>query len=253
MRQNKTLALILTLALISSLALAGCAGQGTPGESVPPQQPQQEDAAPRTITVSGSAGLEATPDVARITIGVTTRGDTPGEAREGNSASVNATLAALAELGIEEKDIQTSDMDLRTTYGAYDYDNETPTGYRMNTRLTIYLREIDRVGEVVDAVIDAGTNALNGVDYLLSNQDELYNRALNNAIGLARAKAEEMAATAGKKVGEVVSITETSEAVATVSDANPDSGGWDNTTTTTVRPGRTTVSSQVQVVYTLVD
>lgn len=246
---TKSRGLVFAAALALAVALAGC----VPAESTVLLRQEEPGAQPKTITVTGSAGLEATPDVAKISIGVTNRGDTPGQAREENTAAVNATLAALEGMGIDQKDIQTSDMDLRTTYGLYDYDNETPTGYRMSTKLTVYVREVDRVGEIIDGVIDAGTNTLDGVSFLLSNQDQLYNQALNDAIELARAKAEEMAATAGKTVGEVVSITETSEAVATVSDANPDSGGWDGSVTTTVRPGRTTVSSQVQVVFTLED
>ena len=156
--------IILVLAVALVLSLTGCAGGTTPAETtVHLQQEKTED----TITVTGRMGLEVTPDVARVSIGVSTQASTPGTAREQNSVAVNATLAALAELGIEEKDIQTSNINLWNRYDS----NSNIIGYRMSTDLTIYVREIEKAGEVVDAAIAAGSNELNGVEYLVSNQE----------------------------------------------------------------------------------
>lgn len=237
----------LALALGLILSLAGCAGNtAAPAETTVHLQQEAPD---DTITVSGRVGLEVPPDVAKVTIGVTTQGSTPSSAREQNSAAVNATLAALEELGIEEQDIQTTNMNM---WNRYD-NNGNISGYRMSTDLTVYVREIDQAGEVVDAAIAAGSNELNGVEYLVSNQDELYNQALTDAIEMARQKAEALAAASGKTLGEVKQVDETSQAVATVRALNPDSGSesatMNDSAKTAIRPGSTTINAEVTVIF----
>lgn len=241
--------MLAALAAALVLTLGGCAG-GTPAAPAETTVHLQQEAEPDTITVTGRAGMEATPDVAKISVGVTSRASTPTAAREQNTTAVNATLDALKELGIEDRDIQTTNMNMWTSYN----NNGGISGYRMSTDLAIYVREIDRAGEVVDAAIAAGSNELNGVEYLLSNEDEMYNEALTDAIDLARQKAESMAAAAGKTVGQVRRIEETSRAVATVREygVNADTGGVsfnEAKADTVIRPGSSTISAQVQVVF----
>lgn len=241
--------MILALAVLLVFSLAGCAGgAAAPAETTVRLQQEGE---PETITVTGRSGMESTPDVAKVSVGVSSRAATPSVAREENSAAINATLAALAEMGIEEKDIQTTNMNM---WNSYD-NNGNINGYRMSTDLTVYVRDITKAGDVVDAAIAAGSNELNGVEYLLSNEDEMYNTALADAIDLARQKAEVLAEAAGKTVGQVKKIDETSRAVATVREyaapANPDVGSASKNdfARTTVRPGSSTVSAEVQVVF----
>lgn len=242
--------LVAVLVITLALSLAGCAGgAAAPAETTVRLHQAGE---PETITVVGKSGMEATPDVAKVSLGVSSRAATPSIAREENTAAINATLAALAEMGIEEKDIQTTNMNMWNNYDS----NGNLTGYRMSTDLTVYVRDITKAGDVVDAAIAAGANELNGVSYLLSNEDEMYNTALADAIALARTKAEVLAEAAGKTVGQVKKVDETSRAVATVRNydeaaANPDvgSGSKMESVRTTIRPGSSTVSAEVQVVF----
>ena len=242
--------LVAVLVITLALSLAGCAG----GAAAPAETTVRlhQEGEPETITVVGKSGMEATPDVAKVSLGVSSRAATPSIAREENTAAINATLAALAEMGIEEKDIQTTNMNMWNNYDS----NGNLTGYRMSTDLTVYVRDITKAGDVVDAAIPAGANELNGVSYLLSNEDEMYNTALADAIALARTKAEVLAEAAGKTVGQVKKVDETSRAVATVRNydeaaANPDvgSGSKMESVRTTIRPGSSTVSAEVQVVF----
>lgn len=253
MKKNLT-ALFLTAALILSLTACGAPAAGETTVHL------ETEETPDSVTVSGRVGMEVVPDVAQISIGVSSRASTPAAAREENAQVINDTLEALAEMGIEEKDIQTSNMDMRSVYSWYD-GVSTLTGYAMDTTLTIIVREMDKAGEVVDAAIAAGSNELNGVEYLVSNRDEVYDLALSDAVEIARKKAEKLATASGRKLGMVVSIDETSSAVATVynyetAKVNPDSGGfdvYDDAYRTAVRPGSTTVEAQVRVVYQLVE
>ena len=242
--------LVAVLVITLALSLAGCAG----GAAAPAETTVRlhQEGEPETITVVGKSGMEATPDVAKVSLGVSSRAATPSIAREENTAAINATLAALAEMGIEEKDIQTTNMNMWNNYDS----NGNLTGYRMSTDLTVYVRDITKARDVVDAAIAAGANELNGVSYLLSNEDEMYNTALADAIALARTKAEVLAEAAGKTVGQVKKVDETSRAVATVRNydeaaANPDvgSGSKMESVRTTIRPGSSTVSAEVQVVF----
>ena len=242
--------LVAVLVITLALSLAGCAG----GAAAPAETTVRlhQEGEPETITVVGKSGMVATPVVGMVSLGVCSRAASPSIAREENTASMNATLAALAEMGIEEKDIQTTNMNMWNNYDS----NGNLTGYRMSTDLTVYVRDITKAGDVVDAAIAAGANELNGVSYLLSNEDEMYNTALADAIALARTKAEVLAEAAGKTVGQVKKVDETSRAVATVRNydempANPDvgSGSKMESARTTIRPGSSTVSAEVQVVF----
>ncbi len=234
---------LIVAATLSALALSlvACAPAATtPGTTTVALQRENDD----TITVTGKAGMEATPDIAQVTIGVSSRANTP--------QAMNATLDAILALGIEEKDIQTSNMNMYNTYGDYG----TVTGYRMSTDLTITVRDITKAGEVVDAAIAAGSNELGGVKYLVSNRDELYNQALSDAVELARQKAEDLAAAAGKQVGMVKQITETSDAATTrrTYDMNADTGGaLAEGLKTVIQPGSTNIDAEVQVIFALLE
>ena len=126
----------------------------------------------------------------------------------------------------------------------------------MSTSLVVTVRDLEQVGEVLDAAIGAGSNSLDSLDFLVSNQDELYNEALADAVELARQKAELLAQAAGKGVGEALTIEETSRAVATVRE-NPDTGGGNlmaaatDTARTVVQEGSTTIEAEVVVVFTM--
>lgn len=242
---------LIAAAAVSALALslAACATTpAAPNQTTVQLQTENND----TITVTGKAGMEATPDIAQVTIGVSTRASTPLAARQANAEAMNATLDAIRALGIEDRDIQTSNLNMYNTYGDYG----TVTGYRMSADLTIMVREISKAGEVVDAAIAAGSNELNGVRYLVSNRDELYNQALTDAVELARQKAEALAAAAGKQVGMVKQISETSEAAVTrrTYDMNADTGSAAaETLKTVIQPGSTDIDAEVQVVFALVE
>lgn len=249
--KKKATALALAAALV--LSLAGCAAPAS-GETTVHLQTEEEA---NSIAVSGRVGMEVVPDVVQVTVGVNSRGSTPSATRQDNTAAINSTLEALAQLGIEEKDIQTSNMNMYSSY-SYNNGNRTLIGYEMDTTLTILVREIDLAGDVIDAAIDAGSNSLNGVRYLVSNRDEVYDKALTDAVELARQKAEALAAVSGRSLGIAIEISEVSDAVASVYDyemtANADSGGMEMSDTyrTSLRPGSTTVEAEVRVVFELV-
>ena len=118
---------------------------------------------------------------------------------------MNAVLEALKSFNVEEKDIRTTGYDL---YPRYDINGESIIGYTMNTNLQISNQSVDKVGELVNACVEAGANQMYGITYTCSEYSEAYAEALGNATKAAKIKAEAIAVAAGKDLGDIVKIEE---------------------------------------------
>jgi len=171
-----------------------------------------QDAVSPMITVTGTGTVEATPDIATLTIGVTTQGETAADALSANSAALDAVMARLASAGVEARDMQTSNLSLNPNWTGYDSTSVTgPTiaGYVANNMLTVRVRQLDGLGTVLDAAVADGANTLNGLSFGLADPEPVLNEARKEAVADARARAELLAVAAGVKLGKVVSISET--------------------------------------------
>lgn len=163
------------------------------------------------ITVSGEGTVEVAPDMATLSLGVMSDGDTAKSALEANNAAIAAVIERVKAAGIEERDIQTSGLSLGPRY---DYSKTNPdgtqiiNGYSASNMLTVRVRALDTVGGVLDAVVADGANALNGISFGLQDASAATDEARKNAVADARRKAELYAAAAGVKLGRVVGISE---------------------------------------------
>ncbi|MCU0828258.1 MAG: SIMPL domain-containing protein [Tabrizicola sp.] len=166
----------------------------------------QETPAPM-ISVTATGTVEAAPDMATLSIGVTTQGDTAAAAMAANSSSVEAVMARLAAAGIEARDMQTSNLSL---YPNWSDGSSTAAvvSYVVSNQLTIRIRQLDSLGTVLDAAITDGANTLNGLTFGLADPDPAMNEARKAAVAEARARAELLAEAAGVKLGKIVAITE---------------------------------------------
>ena len=170
-----------------------------------------EDAMPPMITVTGTGTVEARPDIATLTIGVTTEGDTAAEALAANSAQLEGVMARLTAAGIEARDMQTSNLSLNPNWTGYDSSSATgPTiaGYVASNMLTIRVRQLDGLGAVLDAAVADGANTMNGLTFGLADPDPALDEARKEAVADARARAELLAMAAGVKLGRVIAISE---------------------------------------------
>lgn len=165
------------------------------------------------ITVTGEGSVNAAPDMATILVGVSTEGPTAGGALADNSALLAAVLAKLTEVGIEDRDIQTSGLSMvpQFTYDQSGVD-QTPdiTGYIVNNSLSVRVRALPTLGGVLDAMVQSGANSINGVSFGLIDPKPLMDQARSLAVADARRKAELLAVAAGGTLGPVLSINETS-------------------------------------------
>ena len=225
--------LTLIVAALIGLALAG---------------PVAAQPTPRQIVVTGSAQVEAVPDLATITVGVETQAETAAAALRANSDAMTAVFAALDAAEIARRDVQTSQLNLNPVYDG-GQDGQSPAqrvvAYQASNLVTIKVRTVANLGAVIDAATEAGANRLYGIGFEVSEPREALDRARQEAVADARAKAELFAGAAGVKLGPVVSLRE-------------GGGGTpgplfraDMAAAPPVAEGTVTLSADVEIVYAL--
>ena len=148
------------------------------------------------LTVNES--VEAAPDIATVSAGVTTQASTAVEAMRTNAAAMSAVVNRIKQLGIAERDIQTTGISLGAMY---DYNQQTQRqvfrGYQASNRVSVKLRDIDRTGQVLDALVAAGATDLGGPDWSIDDDTAARAQARRAAFAKARAQALEYARMAG--------------------------------------------------------
>lgn len=161
------------------------------------------------ITIIGEASVPATPDMATISLGVTTEGLTAAEAMAANSKALAAVIERLTGAGIAEHDLQTSNLSLSPNWVGYD-SGQTPTisNYMAMNMLNVRVRDLASLGSVLDASIADGANTLNGITFELSAPRPVQDEARKAAVADAAAKAGLYAEAAGVTLGKVMSISE---------------------------------------------
>jgi uncharacterized protein YggE len=163
---------------------------------------------PPAISVTGEATVSVAPDLAQIDGGVTSDGKTAREASEANNAAMGKVLLALKGAGIEEKDYQTSRLSLQPQYAPNRTGSSPITGYRASNRVTIRLRDVTKVANVIDVLVSAGANDIGGINFTVSQPSKHLDEAREKAVADARRKAEIFAKAAGVTLGEPLSISE---------------------------------------------
>lgn len=160
------------------------------------------------LSISADGSSEARPDLATISLGVTTEGQTAQAALQENSRRMAALTQALRRAGIAERDIQTSNV---SVYPQQQYrENQPPliTGYQANNTVTAKIRNINNVGRVIDAAVGAGGNNINGVTFSHADPEAQLDIARRAAIAEARRRAELYANALGMRVHRIVAVSE---------------------------------------------
>ncbi len=216
---------------------------------------QAQDTQPRaeagTITVVGLGEAIGTPDRARVEIGVETFADDVKEATSANEEKFEAVMDSLQQLGIAPEDIQTSNFSLWTEQQYGEFGPVGIAGYRGSNQISVTIRDIDQISDVLEAVVEAGANSIFGVNFTIGDQTALESRAREAAMSKAREKAIELADLGGVELGDIVMISEVIGQpmpfiqVERFVEAAGVGGG------PSISPGQLTVQVQVQVTYGL--
>ena len=164
-----------------------------------------------TISVSGTGTVTLMPDVADLQLGVLTSRPTVKAAQADAAVAMTRILAALKALGIDAKDIQTSNVSLQPTYD-YSSGINPPriTGFQMSNSVTVTIRDLDKLGGAIDNSLAAGATSLDGVTFRVNDETSAEAQARQAAMTEARSKADTLAAVAGISIAGVASIAETS-------------------------------------------
>jgi uncharacterized protein YggE len=164
----------------------------------------------RTISVTGTGKVSAPPDMAAIQTGVVTEAETARAALSANNEAMRKILDVLKQHGIADKDVQTSSFNVSPVYKHDPEGRREPeiTGYRVHNQVSVKVRNLPKLGETLDALIEAGSNQVSGISFGIDDPTGVLNQARGRAIADARSRAEVYAQAAGVKVGRVRSISE---------------------------------------------
>ena len=168
------------------------------------------------LTLSAEGRSNRTPDLAVFSAGVTSQGKTAGEALSANSADMNKVVAALKRAGIADRDIQTSNLSLNPIYqpqrpmpdGTVEPAQPKIIGYQVYNTVNVRQRNLAQFGRVLDTLVAAGANQINGPNFQMDDPDAATDEARTQAMKKARARANLYASAAGLKVLRILAISE---------------------------------------------
>lgn len=155
-----------------------------------------------TIKVSGNGSVTTKPDVAILSLGVVVEDEKLQIAQQQNALISNRVINELKKIGINQNQIETISY---TIDQIYDYPNGKKIfrGYKVKHMLKITIKDISKVGEVIDVATQNGANIINNIEFTISNKDFYYNIALKKATKNARKKAIEIAKTLGVNINKI--------------------------------------------------
>lgn len=164
-----------------------------------------------TIGITAQGKVMAVPDMATVNLGVLTQGLDPSKIQEENSKKIEKIIEYIKSQGISKDDIATSQFNIYPQYN-YEGGKNNIVGYQLNQTITVKIKGVDKTTEnlskILKASIAQGVNEVSGVNIGFSEPDDLKQNARKLAIENAKSKAEDLAKTAGLKLGKVVSINE---------------------------------------------
>ena len=203
----------------------------------------------RTLVATGTARVRGTPDVLTVMLGVSTRGKTVGEALDHNNAAARRVLEVLLDGGVDKKDVQTTNFSIGPIYGDNADDVE---GYQVSNLVVAQLRDLEKAGSLLDKAAQAGGNdvVVRGVSFDIDDTSDLVAAARADAVKRARNQAEQLAAAAGVQLGEVLTISESSQDVGPVL-AAPEAAADRAASSVPIQTGSEELTVHVSVVFSI--
>ncbi len=164
---------------------------------------------PPQIIVTGEGVIKATPDQAWVNIGAESRSKVSKDAQQRNAEAMTAVQQRLAAFGIPKDAIRTTAIDLQMEF---DYANgkQTPRGYVARNTIEVRVDDLAKLGDVLDSVVQSGATTINGLRFDVKQREQVATSALQAAVKQAMAKAQALAAGAGRAVDRILKIEESS-------------------------------------------
>jgi hypothetical protein len=194
--KTKQVSLVIILALATLLSACGSTTVYTQAE--PPM---------RTITVTGTGMVTLTPDVAYVYIGVHTQDESATKAMDDNNARAQAVIDAIKSFGVEDRDIKTTNFSIYPEPVYDENHNQIGVTYVVDNTVYVTVRDLDKLGEMLDASFRAGANQIYSISFDVADKTEAVSQARLAAVENARRQADELAAATGVTIGAVQTIS----------------------------------------------
>ena len=198
----------------------------------------------RSVTVSGTASIQAVPNEAGFSAGVSTDAATARAALAANATKAAHVLDALRAAGVTKGDLQTQDVSVSPRWDEGGRQN----GFTAHTSVQVHVQDVGQAGRLIDAAVAAGASETSGPSFDRGDRDALYRDALKSAFNEARLKAATLAGEAGASLGPVLRIEESST---TPEPPFPYAMRAAADTSTPVEPGKQDVQATVTVTFSL--
>ena len=169
-------------------------------------------AAGTRLDISATGTVSRVPDLAIISAGVVTRSATATGAIAENATRMERVRAALKRAGIEDRDIQTSSINLNPDYRYQENQPPVLTGYQASNNVSVKFRDIRNSGKILDALVAQGANQINGPSLTIDKPETAYDEARTKALATGRARAELYARSLGMRVVRLLSVSESGAA-----------------------------------------
>lgn len=165
--------------------------------------------AANTITISATSEVYAKPDLAITTFSVVTEAKTVGKAMQDNATKMNEVIAFVKSQGVEEKDLKTTNFNVSPRYEwDEEWRNRTLVGYEVTQSLQVKMRDLAKIGDIIQGATDAGANEMGDLQFTIDNEDSLKEEVRAKAIEEAKTKAKTLAGQLGIKLVKIISFSE---------------------------------------------
>ena len=204
------------------------------------------------LDVVATGEVARKPDIAHISAGVVTTAPTASAALEQNAQQMARVTAALRRAGVADRDIQTSSINLHPDY-RHDERGSNPQiiGYRASNEVMVRFRDIANAGKILDTLVAQGANQINGPMLGIDKPEQALDEARTKAVAAARARAEIYARAIGKRVGQILSISEAGGHFAPRPMAQMRSFDVAEAASTKIEPGEQTLQVSLAVSFEL--
>jgi uncharacterized protein YggE len=163
---------------------------------------------PPSISVEAEGKGYIIPDVAEVTLGVTTDAKTSESAIKDNTKKMNAVMAEITKLGVDKKDIQTTSFYLNPKYNWTQDQGSIQDGYTLTQQVLVKVRDFAKIGDLLATTTKAGANMVGGINFTVDDLEKAKTDARTQAIAKAKEKAKEIAKQSGLDLGEVINYYE---------------------------------------------
>ncbi len=204
----------------------------------------------RTVSVTGTGIVTGTPDQATIYVGVRTEATTSAEALTDNNEQMTALINTIKAAGVAARDIQTSDFSIYPRYADRTDGELRVVGYEVSNSVHITVRDLTKLGTILDAAVRAGGNQVSGISFGFSDPAAMVEEARAQAVANARANAEQLATLTDAELGAVITINENMNSFPTPVYREAMAGA--DMASVPIESGQSSVNVSVNVTYELI-